>query len=264
MAAIDRIKLKGERADKHIRDLYIALNAFYASKPYAGIANKDPQTGESIYRLTRVDDVPLPISTIVGDVLQNLRSALDHLLYALVAKAIAPKLPSKVVMFPIGETPDEYMTLKIKRKIELAGPEAIRRLDAIKPYKGGNDRLWQIHKLNNIDKHRLLLTTASRFAMRRVTLDDRARMALQMPKAFDAGIVDLMRWTNAGGPREPLKVGDVLYTKPSIIKLQKNMQFKLEVAFNEPQIIECEPLLETLYEMLKLVEGIIPRFADLL
>jgi hypothetical protein len=264
MASIDGIKLKTERAKKHIDDLNLALEVFYATKPY-GIGKKiHTKTGEHSYHVTRITPVPVSLSLIIGDVLQNLRSALDHLAYALVAKAIAPDLPNKYLTFPIMDTAKQYMAPEGRGKIERAGNEAMKRIDALKPYKGGNDLLWQLSRLNILDKHRLLLTTTSRYKHRRVTLDDYARMALQNPKAFKSGIFSLVKWTNFGGPAEPLKVGDILYVKPAILNLKKEMEFTLEVAFNEPEILECKSVLETLYEMFKLVEGIIPRFADLL
>jgi len=36
--------------------------------------------------------------------------------------------------------------------------------------KGGNDVLWQLHELNNVDKHRLILTVGS--AVRSTDLGD--------------------------------------------------------------------------------------------
>src|SRR5438132_5583994 len=43
-------------------------------------------------------------------------------------------------------------------------------IDALRPYKGGNDVLWQLHELNNVDKHRLILTVGS--ALRSTDLGD--------------------------------------------------------------------------------------------
>ena len=34
-------------------------------------------------------------------------------------------------------------------------------IDAVKPYKGGNDSLWRLHQLNLADKHRFLITVGS-------------------------------------------------------------------------------------------------------
>ena len=34
---------------------------------------------------------------------------------------------------------------------------AIAAIDALKPYRGGDDLLWQLHRLENVDKHRVLI-----------------------------------------------------------------------------------------------------------
>ena len=34
-------------------------------------------------------------------------------------------------------------------------------VDALKPFRGGNDTLWQLAQLSNIEKHRLLLTVGT-------------------------------------------------------------------------------------------------------
>lgn len=36
--------------------------------------------------------------------------------------------------------------------------DAKKAIDDLKPYRGGNAALWQLHELNNIDKHKFLLT----------------------------------------------------------------------------------------------------------
>lgn len=42
-----------------------------------------------------------------------------------------------------------------------ARQETFEAIDALKPYKGGNDPLWMLYRLNNIEKHRLLITVGS-------------------------------------------------------------------------------------------------------
>jgi hypothetical protein len=58
--------------------------------------------------------------------------------------------------------------------------EAIDAIDATKPYAGGNDALWRIHKLNNVDKHRLLITVGSMVR----SVDIGSDMTRRMRKAF--------------------------------------------------------------------------------
>ena len=74
-----RLTLKLERAKKHILDLESEWTTFLKTKPYHVVFKDDLQTGERIYYVERVNDIPPVILVIVGDVLQNLRSALDHL-----------------------------------------------------------------------------------------------------------------------------------------------------------------------------------------
>jgi hypothetical protein len=62
----------------------------------------------------------------------------------------------------------------------------------------------------------------------------------------------------------PLKVGDELFIDASDAEPVEKMQFVFEVAFGEPQIAEGEPLLETLRELTKLVDSIVPGFEPLL
>jgi hypothetical protein len=257
------LDLKIKRAKKHLDDLAEALRIFHEKGDRQFIArDRNPQTGDEIVKVVRVPQVPPMISCIIGDVLQNLRCALDHMVYALVAKQIAPKIPPTYVSFPIADSPDKYMSAEYRRKIELAGEKAVKRIDAIKPYKGGNDLLWQIGKLNNVDKHRLLVTTAMRYKHRTFTRDDLDRMSRSMPKGA-IGILELLRYTNFGGPTNLLKVGDIVYAKPPHVK--EKISFTFEVGFDEPEIIKCASVAETLYLMLKLVENnILPRFADLL
>jgi len=78
-----RIRLKVERAKQHIGDLNTGLKAFLGSNPYIVGAQRDPQTRRPIYYLAAVREVPTPISLLAGDIIQNLRSALDHLAFQL-------------------------------------------------------------------------------------------------------------------------------------------------------------------------------------
>jgi hypothetical protein len=47
------------------------------------------------------------------------------------------------------------------RKVEGMTELAIKHIDNLKPYKGGNQVLWRIHELDNIDEHRSLFTVGS-------------------------------------------------------------------------------------------------------
>src|SRR6202030_4034556 len=77
--------LKVERAKKHISELDASLASFKSSKPYKIGSLYNPQTPQLLhYYLESLAAVPADISLICGDIIQNLRSALDHLVCQLI------------------------------------------------------------------------------------------------------------------------------------------------------------------------------------
>ena len=78
---LDLINEKIKRAKEHFRVLEGSIHAFRTGthKPYEIATKRDPKTRELVYYVTRADPVPYSISLIAGDVVHNLRSALDHL-----------------------------------------------------------------------------------------------------------------------------------------------------------------------------------------
>jgi hypothetical protein len=155
---ITNIRAKIERADEHIHEFESELLAFKKTDPYKIGTKHDPQTRRLIYYITKADDVPARLSLIAGDALQNLRTALDYLAWQLVP---ASKRSAQTA-FPISDDATKYEAEKT-RKIKGMAKAAVDAIDATKPYKGGNDTLWRLHRLNNIDKHRLVITVGAAF-----------------------------------------------------------------------------------------------------
>lgn len=160
MGNLDDIRSKIGRAKKHINDFRIATTEFNKTKPCNVVIERDPETGKLIYTVTKVDPIPPQLRIIAGDAIQNLRSALDYIVYALVY-AHSGKRSTKVE-FPISdcEPLTEKQQSRFAGKVEGMRQDAIEAIQRIKPYKGGDDTLWRLHRLNIIDKHRLL-TAAS-------------------------------------------------------------------------------------------------------
>jgi hypothetical protein len=64
-------------------ELQKAVQAFFATKPYRLSGKPDMQAGKVVYTMDRVEPTPPEIPLIAGDVIQTLRSALDHVAYQL-------------------------------------------------------------------------------------------------------------------------------------------------------------------------------------
>jgi hypothetical protein len=255
-----QITLKIERAEKHIIDLEQNVRAFLATEPYRVASKRDPQTRKPIYYVARADAVPDCIPLIAGDAIQNLMGALDHLAYQLVCSDTRDNPPNaKWIYFPIADEAAKYEAKK-RGKVQGASQDTIDAIDGIKPYKGGNDLLWAMYGLNNIEKHRVLLTVGSQTTGMHLGqfISNRMREAGHPFAESTARVFESMDMSLIPSDRGfPLKEGFELYVGMADEELNPNQEFGFEVALNEPGIVEGKPLLETVHQFANLVEGIV-------
>ncbi len=98
-------------------------------------------------------------AVIIGETIQNIRTALDYLVYALVIHTQGRK-PRERTQFPIYANAGDFF--RDRNQIsELPGElrRRIRKLQPYQPHSQRNATLALISKLSNTDKHRLLLIT---------------------------------------------------------------------------------------------------------
>jgi hypothetical protein len=256
-------RTKVERAKKHIEELQLVLKAFLDARPYK-VGTKRDNEGRLIYYVTSVDEPPSDLAAIVGDVLQNLRSALDHVAFRLVAVGVNGPIKPWQTEYPVADSAAEYPALR-DRKVRGARQDAIDAIDATKPYAGGNDALWRVHKLNNVDKHRLLIAVGSNFRSVDVGGDLWRTMEEMRTKFYpdsppSAAIPIFLR------PADrlfPLKVGDELFITLPDAEVDEKREFRFDVAFGEPGVMDGEPIIETLQHLADLIDGVVAGFATL-
>jgi hypothetical protein len=261
---------KIDRAKKHIVELDAAIDTFLKADLNKVGTKRDPQSREPVYYLVSVADIPVEVAAITGDIIHNLRSALDHLAYQLVfmntnGLGIPGKLnrdPFRNVYFPIGDCEERYITAKASREVKAMGQKALDAIDSIKPYKGGEDLLWQLHKLDNTDKHRLVITVSSGLE----GLDNAPILKGVYPETTKVPGLEFKWGTYPTGATFlcPLKAGDVLFTDLPDAEVQEEVTFSFDVALHEPGVIECKPLRETVKEMADLVSNIIYDFRSMI
>jgi hypothetical protein len=239
------IRAKVERAEQHIHNLDVTVRAFLDSNPYLTARQTHPERPDfMVYWLSGARPIPTLISLIAGDALANLRSALDHLAYHLaLVNGTTDEKVLKATYFPISDDATKYVT-EAPGKVKGMSQAAKEAIDACRPYKGGNDALWRLHRLNNIDKHRLLVTVCTLF------------------ESVSSGHAHYLSPTH--NCWQPLKAGDVLTFLPTEIVKDEDLQFVFQIAFNELEIVECKPVLETLQQMADLVGHVVDSFKPLL
>jgi len=261
MAVPTGVDLKIKRAKEHICDLEARLLTFKNGNPYGVIPKLDSSTGEKKFHFRATQSIPAEIPLRTGEVIQNLRSALDYVVWALVVVKGWPKR-ERDIGFPISESADKYKADR-PRKVEGMCKGAIDAINLTKPYKGGTEELWQLHELNNREKHRLLLaagigfrvTTQQRFpAPHVVTAGGVGRMLVQAP------VVNID--STPANAVFPVIDGDEIFAVPADANMDP--QFTFDVAFNESKIIEGKPILPFLHQLTHRVEGIVGTLGSFL
>jgi hypothetical protein len=146
-------RLKVERANEHIGDLYSRLEGFNKIDSYVIHVDYDADAECDILRLETIATVPDEFLLIIGDALHNLRSALDYVMYGL------STAPDEHTKFPIYETRDKLQSAVNGGLKSKASADVIKLIvDTIQPYETGDgELLLNLHRLNNVDKHRLLI-----------------------------------------------------------------------------------------------------------
>jgi hypothetical protein len=162
------VKAKLARAEEHMTALGEEWKAFSKDQSYEGVHEFKPGTRDWNTYLSLAKPIPIKLSTILGDALNNMRSSLDHLVCRFVEfhKGAVGRHHS----FPIyGDGADYDARVNgISRKKGRPGPldgipagGAERALiEEAQPYQRGTN--WREHplavlnKMTNIDKHRAI------------------------------------------------------------------------------------------------------------
>jgi hypothetical protein len=173
---------KLRRAGAHIDALSSAIRDFERSGPWEVVEERDEQPNVVAFRLQIYQEPPSDLSTLVGDAVHNIRSALDSVAYGLAERhlgALSGK-QEQATSFPIHE--DEAAFRKWSRSkssgitvVDLYGEQGIVALESVQPFSLGveaerhgvdrgrarsddlkSDAGYRLNELWKIDKHRRL------------------------------------------------------------------------------------------------------------
>src|ERR1019366_8285129 len=140
----------------------------------------------------------------------------------------------KSISFPIFDSAKSYQS-HFAGKVACFLPAAQKAIEALNPYKGGNDALWKLSELNNRDKHRLLITVAA--SVRSLNFGGHYRIVKNHGPS-DHGFVARIFPDFHISPTafRALKTGDPIYIDFPDAQVNENIDFQFNVAFNEPGV----------------------------
>jgi hypothetical protein len=255
------VQAKLQRARGHLLQLQVLHSAYIDSTPYEVDCRQDPDTRRPVYFIRSIKPPSIELALTAGDVLHNTRSALDHLAYQLVCVGTGHEGPHRNVQFPIGDDAKDYAD-KRRRWTKGMRPDALAAIDSLKPYKGGNDTLWRLHRLDNVDKHRLVITIGS--AYRSVNIGAvTSRLFRKLSPDTAQSIPEFSAFFRPADRLFPLTVGTRVFGG-AIDEPCDKVEFRFELAIGEPGVVNGEPLLETLSQMISAADKVLKDFEPLL
>lgn len=262
MSTADRIRTKIDRAGENIEEFQLRAAAFYRANPHIVVGEEDLERGQRLWRVAVLPAIPTALASVAADAIGNLMKPLDYIASQIETAACGVK-PKRHIYFPIGRDATHYETRR-RACIKCAGKAAKDAFDAAEPYKGGRGHvLWQLHELNKPEKHDLPLAVSGGYRAFDIGPILRDGLRDSGPDGFDVTTLPPL-FLKPADRMCPLKVGDVLFLEPLEPKMQEERKFLFDIAFDEPGVIECEPVLEALQKFSDAVSGILTAFEPLL
>jgi hypothetical protein len=187
------------------------------------------------------------LALVIGDAVHNMRAALD---YAATAVVRSTGGNAKYVYFPFHKV-RENLVASSMRDIQTALPnadvEAFFR-DVIKSYKGGAEGLWELTKIDKIEKHNFILPHVAIVGIRHVgTVVTCGGNTLSL-----------------NGVRGNADAQQVLYRMPiSDVDMRKyDVNLSVEVLFPEGEFFGRLPVIPTLVKLSQTVKQALCTFED--
>ena len=262
-------RIKVQRAKEQFRDLMTQARDFMNLNPYGVVIEDDPKTGERVWRARVSRPIPPGWSPIVGDVVHNLRAALDYFAWQLDG-ASGTRSNSRSIQFPVWDrgapaptTARAIKDHKAKRKgqEDAFGLPAMALIERLQPDSGRDqdwrlNPLWMLHQLDIWDKHKLLVVVGGTVINARTTIGSPGQdvhvehLTFGSPGAYIVPIADgteLMR----------LKLG---IDTPNVDVQQTFASF---VAFEKSGPGQGKPVAETLDKLISFVDEALTLFAAL-
>lgn len=256
-------KLKIAWAKHHIMDLDGKVDAYSAQHPLRIFRSFDGKTSQVTYTVKTEIPMPDEIPLIIGDAIHNLRSALDLLVYELVGDKCETARQRGQIQFPFSKSSQSFGATIKTRQIHLAGEKVVKEFHNLKPYPGGNEKLYAIHTLDITDKHKLIIPTSANVGL---TFSEFREAMPEMPfrskKNVSLVLSDGTRFTID----VPRPLGNRRTRRAAQMKTAPERKTKFKptsnVCFSESQPFPMQPVVATLVALTKEADRVINAITD--
>jgi hypothetical protein len=230
----------------------------------------------AVFRFHIREEPPHAWSTIIGDCVQNARSALEHLAWQLAQPEHGGSGPNVYTGFPIYRKRRTYRKTKESERSAVArmGADAETEIEKLQPYHSRNgvehDPLFILNELARIDRHQVLHLVAA--AMTGPSLASHAPIMKGedeihfAPAIFDDAAIEKMPLVrNPIVRRDVYELGEIVSRNPGPSYAKRPVKFSAGyfVAFADTEPVIGLPIVQTLDRLMNYVEAVVlPRFVS--
>ncbi|MBY8915818.1 hypothetical protein KUG85_00225 [Nitratireductor sp. L1-7-SE] len=212
------------------------IDTFTTSGAYKISHDVDPETGNGTFYIALEKKPPRNFAIDAGVIIHELRAALDGLACVL---AVRNGKGTKNVYFPISRNLAIFESDGIKKKLRNLSHADREVVASLKPYAGGNDMLFALHKADLTRKHTRLILMSGGL------------------NSFGLGNATIERLEFLGG-------GPITEKKRAFAVASANTRFHAQIGvdlnFSEPDTVRGRPVVATLEEFGRLVQSIVQLF----
>ena len=239
---------KLDRAEETLQNLDSEFASFIERDPKPfDIVGK--HNGAEYQFIVRGDPIlPPRFSVLIGEIIHHLRSTLDHLIWALVIRN--SRSPDRNNQFPICTTKEKFEDVCQNGMLKGVSGRATKIIQELQPFNNATPKdtiFYVLHEYDIVDKHRLLLVTATVAQM-----GQEIEVAVNQNKPTDIGppmkTPSIIAF-GAPGPWSIKNDGDILWTvsfgEPAPhVKIK--VKFNSFLAFEKCGLVPLQPVLPTL------------------
>jgi hypothetical protein len=216
-------------ANDHLIELEREMLSFNKDA-YARVVEPDTDGVHEIHKFKLVKPMPRSFAGRTRDIINNLRSALDQAMFALVGK---------FQYFPIRNSEPEFNEA-IDRLLKKVPKEICDLISGFKPYKGGNDLIWTLNKLSNTNKHGTISPIAVvTQGMSFTSVSIAGNTSFQVPY-WDRAKNEMILARNRRGSKFNMDIHLVMF-----------------IAIYDVEFVDKEPVLDVLKAFVSIVESIV-------
>jgi hypothetical protein len=165
VSTLEGARAKLTRAQEHFDTLRTELASYASQNPVTFASQHNMETNQAlleyIYTVDKLIPPPDHWSLLIGDLVHNLRSALDHGAWSLVCAEKGEDFAEQHandVSFPICSNPERFAKKFVVKQATAVQVEALRSAQPFiwQKQEIEIDALWVLHRMSIVDKHREL------------------------------------------------------------------------------------------------------------